>query len=275
MHPLSAGRAPSARLRRALKPPGDLQPADLVLLTGSELGGELAARLRAESERKDAFLAMVAHELRNCMAPLANAVELLVARGEEPALAAPAAATAQRQLDAMNRLVHDLLDVARVLRDQIELAPEPCSLQALVGEVVQTCRPVLEGVGRDLSLFVTDEPLRVVVDRVRFWQMLSNLLDNAAKFTQVHGRITVGASREGDVARISVSDDGAGIAAEELGRMFDLVREDRHTCARAGGGLGIGLALVQRLAALHGGTVEAASAGAGQGATFTIRLPLA
>jgi signal transduction histidine kinase len=232
----------------------------------------VVARLRAESERKNVFMAVLAHELRNCMAPLSTALQILAAT--TPA-SPQALSIAQRQLHAMEQLVGDLLDVARVLSDQIELTLERLSLQELIAEVVQTCRPAIEEKRQGLSIELPDQPVHVNVDRVRFWQVLSNLMTNAAKFGKPAGHITMAVAVRGDEALISVTDEGVGIAAEDLCAIFELFHQEQRSKSMSRQGLGIGLAVVRRLVELHGGTVCATSRGPGTGATFTVCLPLA
>ena len=235
---------------------------------------KLNAELRDEQRHKDDFLAMLAHELRNPLTPLVTGIELLRRqRGDGPA--------AERQLDIMTRqirqltrLVEDLLDVSRVSRGRIELRRHSLQLGDVLGDAIEASRPLIEARGHVLTLDLCSEPLTLNADNVRLTQVFSNLMHNAAKYTDSAGLIEVGASREGDEAVVRLKDNGVGIAAEMLPRIFDLFTQAPVSLARAQGGLGVGLTLVRALVELHGGSVTAESPGLGRGSTFTVRLPL-
>jgi PAS domain S-box-containing protein len=235
--------------------------------------------LKEADRRKDEFLATLAHELRNPLAPIANAVQLLrlaAAPGGEPE-AQSAREIIERQVQQLTHLVDDLLDVSRVSRGKITLRRRTLDLAGVLAQAVETSRPLIEAAGHELvvSVAVAESPLLVDGDPARLTQAIGNLLNNAAKYTEGPGRIMLNATREGGHARIAVHDTGIGIPADMLARVFDLFVQVETGIDRAHGGLGIGLTLVKRLVELHGGTVEARSDGLGRGSAFVIRLPLA
>jgi two-component system CheB/CheR fusion protein len=180
----------------------------------------------------------------------------------------------ERQVEHMVRLVDDLLDVARIMRGRIELRKEPVDLQSIVAGAVETARPVLDAQGQELVVSLPNEPLRLDADPTRVNQVVGNLLNNAAKFSQRSGRVWLTVERQGDEAVIRVRDEGSGIPPELLPHVFDLFVQGDRSLERTQGGLGIGLTVVRRLVQLHGGTVTAYSAGVGLGSEFIIRLPL-
>jgi PAS domain S-box-containing protein len=239
---------------------------------------EEALRQRAEAlteadRQKDAFLAMLSHELRNPIAPIRNAAHILRLRtAENPALRR-AAEIVERQAQHLARMVDDLLDVSRITWGRIELQPEPVSLDALLRQAGDNVRPLVEEREQTLSLSLPSEILWLEADPTRLVQVVTNLLHNAAKYTDPGGRIELSARREGSDAVIRIRDTGAGIAPELLPHVFDPFRQADRTLDRAQGGLGIGLTLVQRLVQLHGGTVTAHSEGPGRGSEFVLRLP--
>ncbi|MFC5479584.1 hybrid sensor histidine kinase/response regulator [Massilia suwonensis] len=224
--------------------------------------------------RKSEFLATLAHELRNPLAPIRNGLELLRMGSAKPELQANVRAMMERQVGHMVHLINDLLDIARVSSGKVVLKREPLDVQAVVASAVETSMPLIEAGGHTLEVDLPQEPLSVEGDAVRLSQVLGNLLANAAKYTPQGGRIAVSARREGMEAVIAVSDTGIGIAAESLPEVFEMFTQVSRSIDRARGGLGIGLALVRHLVQLHGGSVGAASAGINAGSTFTVRLPL-
>ena len=224
--------------------------------------------------RKSEFLATLAHELRNPLAPIRNGLELLRLESTKPELQANVRAMMERQVGHMVHLINDLLDIARVSSGKVVLKVEPLDVQAVVASAVETSLPLIEAGGHTLEVDLPPDTLPVEGDAVRLSQVLGNLLSNAAKYTPQGGRITVSARREGMQAVIAVSDTGIGIAAEALPDVFEMFTQVSRSIDRARGGLGIGLALVRHLVQLHGGSVSAASAGINQGSTFTVRLPL-
>jgi PAS domain S-box-containing protein len=245
---------------------------------------EQAARREADAARKEAvrasrgkdeFLAMLAHELRNPLAVIVNAIALI---DSSPALDADgkrASAMVRRQADHLARLLDDLLDVARITSGRIELERTAVDLRAAVGFAVDTQRPRLDAKEQRLGLALPSAPVTVLGDPVRIQQVLGNLVNNASKYTPAGGSIQVSLELEDGQALLRVRDDGAGIPADKIDSIFELFTQANPTLARTEGGLGIGLTLVKRIVELHGGTVSAASEGPGKGAEFTVRLKLA
>jgi len=223
--------------------------------------------------RKNEFLAMLAHELRNPLAPLSNAVRAIRRRepGDEHTVAV-AADILDRQIRQMSRLVNDLLDASRISRGKIELRRARVALRPIIEEAIETVRPLLARFEHTLTTTLPPEPLYIDGDAGRLSQVIGNLLANAAKFTDKGGRVWLSAEREGDEAVIRVRDDGIGIAPEHLQTLFDMFVQVDTAIERSRDGLGIGLTLVKRLVELHGGTVQVHSAGAGCGSEFTVRL---
>ena len=230
--------------------------------------------LEQADRRKDEFLATLAHELRNPLAPIRNSVHIL-------RLAAPNEGSAylleimERQVGYMVRLVDDLLEVSRITRGKIELRKERVELSVVIQAAVETARPLVESARHELTITLTHEPLYLEADRVRLAQVFANLLNNAAKYTDEGGRIWITTAREDDTAVVTVRDSGVGISAASIPRVFDMFMQGDATRARGGDGLGIGLTLARTLAEMHGGTVEARSEGLGKGSEFVVRLPLA
>jgi signal transduction histidine kinase len=225
--------------------------------------------------RKDEFLAMLAHELRNPLSPILNALEILRLRGDDPAARERALTLARRQARHMARLVDDLLDVSRITRGKIELRKERVELSALVAHAIESSRGLLETRGHELTVSLPEEPIWLEADPARMEQVLANLLNNAAKYTDTGGKVwvTVEPSERGE-AVIRVRDTGAGIPRDMLGKVFDLFSQVDRSLDRSQGGLGIGLTLVRSLVGLHGGSVRALSAGPGQGTELVVRLPV-
>jgi PAS domain S-box-containing protein len=240
-------------------------------------------RLRVATEqlieadrRKDEFIAMLAHELRNPLAPIRNAVHVLrhdaaitLKGSRDLALLS----IADRQVQHLIRLVDDLLEVSRITRGKIELKKQPIELTDVLRHAIETAQPIIEHGGHDLHVALPAEPLMLDADPVRLAQVFTNLLNNAAKYTERGGTIWLSAERRGNTAVITLRDSGVGIPAEMLPHVFDLFTQVDKTLGRAQGGLGIGLALVKRLIELHGGTVEAQSEGPGRGSAFVVQLP--
>jgi PAS domain S-box-containing protein len=243
-----------------------------------QLEQELRQRLAelAEADRqKNEFLAMLAHELRNPMAPMRNALHLMKVPGVDEEMTGQARSMMERQLDQLVRLVDDLLDISRIIRGKIELHKEVLDVAAAVMRAVETAQPVIEAQGHGLSMELPDKPIWVEADLIRLSQVIANLLTNAAKYTDQAGRILLTARAEDGEAVVRVEDTGIGIAQEMLPKIFDLFVQGDRSLARSQGGLGIGLTLVKRLVEMHGGSVSALSAGVGQGSEFVIRLPIA
>jgi signal transduction histidine kinase/CheY-like chemotaxis protein len=227
----------------------------------------------ADGRRKDEFLAMLAHELRNPLAPIVTALGLLRTRDSDAQFVARQRALVERQVGQLSRLVDDLLDVSRVARGKLELRKEPVELASVVSRAVEAAQPLLTRFRHALSVVPPEEPLFLVADPARLSQVISNLLNNAAKYTPPGGRVRLSVEREGDEAVLRVRDTGIGIDAELLPHVFDLFVQGHDAPEHARGGLGIGLSLVRALVQLHGGEVGVTSGGAGAGSEFTIRLP--
>ncbi len=230
--------------------------------------------LRDVNQRKDEFLAMLGHELRNPLAPIRSAVEILRLHAAGYPEMEWAGAVIDRQTRHLARLVDDLLDVSRIVRGQIVLHRQEIDLEEIVRHGVETSRPLIQSRNHRLHIQLPVTPVRLDGDLTRLAQVLANLLNNAAKYTDEGGEIWLEAGVEGGQAVLRVRDTGAGIAATLLPRVFELFAQAERTLDRAQGGLGIGLTLVKLLVEMHGGTVEAKSPGPGQGAEFSVRLPL-
>ncbi len=231
--------------------------------------------LRDADRRKDEYLAMLSHELRNPLAPIRSAVFLLERADPASDGARRAREVIARQVGHLARMVDDLLDVSRLARGRIELRRARLDLGELVRRVGEDHRLVLAERGVQLEVEVPSEPLAVDGDATRLTQLLGNLLQNSGKFTPRGGRVLLSIAAEGDLAALHVRDTGAGIEPGLLGQVFEPFVQEERTLARSTGGLGLGLPLVKGLAELHGGTVEARSEGAGAGTEFVVRLPLA
>ncbi|MBB3177179.1 ATP-binding protein [Variovorax sp. Sphag1AA] len=231
--------------------------------------------LRDADQRKTEFLATLAHELRNPLAPLSTALSLLARKKPSPAEAGKYYELMTRQVDHMVRLVNDLMEVSRITRGKIDLQLGQVLLDSVIDEAVELSRPLFERGGHALVLDLPSEPLVVRGDAVRLTQVFSNLLNNAAKYSPQPGKVSVVARHEAQHAVVRIIDTGTGIAPDMLRSIFDMFVQVSGTAKAAQGGLGIGLTLVKSLVELHGGTVEATSDGPGRGAVFTVRLPLA
>ena len=244
------------------------------------LQSEVAERARAEQalkeadQHKDEFLAMLAHELRNPLAPMLNAVQLMRMKPATDQQLSWSRDVIERQLAHLTRLVDDLLDVARITRGRINLSREPIELGTLVARAVEIVQPLIQERGHQFTTEIPDGTLRVNADPLRLTQALGNVLGNAAKYTERQGNISLSVRRQGTEIDIRVRDNGIGIPAEVLPRIFDLfTRLDRRS-DHPHSGLGIGLALVRRLLQMHDGTISAHSEGTGRGSEFVIRLPM-
>jgi PAS domain S-box-containing protein len=261
----------------------DLQGTPRVMALVADIGDrrqlerELERRVEELAEadrRKDEFLAMLAHELRNPLAAISNAGLVLGERRGEDSRSAELLGVIGRQIRHLSRLVDDLLDVSRFTHGRIVLRKTPVELAPVVEGAVETARPLIEARGHALAVLLPDEPLRLEADATRIEQVVANLLNNAAKFTEPGGRIELSVERQGDEAVLRVRDTGVGIPPDLLPRVFDLFVQGERSLDRAHGGLGIGLTLVRSLVERHGGTVAAASEGPGRGSEITVRLPL-
>jgi PAS domain S-box-containing protein len=231
--------------------------------------------LKQADRRKDEFLATLAHELRNPLAPICNAVELIQFAEGNPSAVEEARTVLKRQLGHLVRLVDDLLEISRITSGKLQLRKERIEFAAAVHSAVEATRPLVAAAGHELTISLPPEPIYLDADSTRLAQILSNLLNNAAKYAEKGGHIWLTAERQGDSVTVSVRDTGIGIAAEHLAHIFEMFSQALPALERSQGGLGIGLALVRGLVELHGGTIEAQSDGPGQGSEFTIRLPVA
>ena len=238
-------------------------------------GAQLNAELREEHRHKDDFLAMLAHELRNPLAPLVTSIDLLRRRGLDAHDSHTQLDVMVRQVNQLTRLVEDLLDVSRVSRGRIDLRRQRLNLGEVLRDAVRSNQALLDARRHTLRVTIADTALMVDADPVRLTQVFANLLHNAAKYTDPGGSIVISVERELDAALIRITDTGVGITPELLPRVFELFTQAPVSLARAQGGLGIGLTLVRNLVELHGGQVSAQSAGAEMGSTFLVRLPLA
>jgi signal transduction histidine kinase/DNA-binding response OmpR family regulator len=233
----------------------------------------LFRKIQDEDHRKNEFLAMLAHELRNPLAPISNAVHILRVSEGDPSKLVWARELISRQLKQLVRLVDDLLDVSRITRGKIELKIESVDVAQVTAAALETSKPNIDAHGHTLSLQLPGEPLHLEGDFARVAQVLSNLVNNAAKYTPKGGRISLSAAREGDQVVFRIRDSGVGIPPEFLASIFDAFTQVDRTLARSHGGLGIGLTLVRRLVEMQNGTVAVRSEGRNRGSEFTVRLP--
>ena len=236
---------------------------------------KLAADLSEADRRKSEFLATLAHELRNPLAPISSGLSLLKLGGDSAAGVAKIREMMERQVGQMVRLIDDLLDVARISGGKIHLKKSRIALHQVMASAIETSRPFIEGGAHQLVVAYPAEPLFLDADATRIAQVFSNLLNNAAKYTPRGGRIGIAARRDGEAVLISVEDNGIGIAPESLSSIFEMFNQVGHNIDRAQGGLGVGLSLVRKLVEMHDGTVMAASAGEGTGSAFIVRMPVA
>lgn len=234
---------------------------------------EIERALREADRRKDEFLVILAHELRNPLAPLRNALAIFRSGKANESMQIQAREMMERQIDQMVRLVDDLMDVSRITRDKIALQKERITLAALLHNAVETARPVVDSFGHYIKLDLPPEPVYIDGDMVRLSQVFSNLLNNAAKYTKRGGQISISAAREGEEVVIHIADNGIGISPELLPRVFDMFLQADSAIERSHGGLGIGLTLVKKLVEMHDGRVEAFSEGENKGSDFVVTLP--
>ena len=240
----------------------------------AEIGRRSEALLQAD-RMKDQFLATLAHELRNPLAPISNALHLLEAAGDKPEVAAHARAMMGRQLKQFVRLVDDLLDVSRITTGKLVLHRETLNLHEVIDNAVEIARPLVESRRHRLTVELPPHPVHLDGDETRLAQVFSNLLNNAAKYTDPEGRIELRAEANTERVEVTVSDDGIGIAPDVLPEVFTMFTQAHTSLDRAQAGLGVGLALSRHLVEMHGGTITAESGGMGRGSRFTVRLPLA
>lgn len=232
------------------------------------------AQLRETDRHKEEFLATLAHELRNPLAPISNSLHILRLSGELSPAMERVREIMEQQIHHLTRLVDDLLDVSRMSLSKIKLRKEQVQLSAIVESAVETSRPLIEAAGHQLAIAISPQPMTLDADPIRITQVMVNLLNNAAKYTEEGGQIWLKVRREGDDSVITVRDNGLGITPDMLPRVFDIFTQVDATLNRAQGGLGVGLALARTLVELHGGRIEAHSDGLGSGSEFMVRLPL-
>jgi PAS domain S-box-containing protein len=234
----------------------------------------LAADLSENDRRKNEFLATLAHELRNPLAPMSNMLEVVKRSNGDDETLKRAYDTIERQLAQMVRLVDDLLDLNRITHDRLELRRSDVELSSVIQQAVEVARPLIDAAGHNLTVDLPEESIHLYADRARLAQVFGNLLNNSSKYTRPNGQISLSAQRNGNDVQVTVKDDGAGIPTDKLDSIFDMFMQVDRTAERSQGGLGIGLTLVKRLAEMHGGSIEARSAGEGQGSEFVVRLPI-
>lgn len=258
----------------------DLTQANTALCDSERREKERATELKKSEEalkeadrRKDEFLAILAHELRNPLAPIRNSLEVMKRVDGNSPLMVQSRGTMERQIGQMVRLIDDLLDVSRISRNKLELRKERVEFASVISHVVETCRPLAERANLRLTVNMPSEPVVLDADPVRLAQVFDNLLTNACKYTESGGQIWVDARTEGSDLVVSVKDTGIGIAAEWLPRVFEMFIQIDRSLERTQGGLGIGLTLVKRLVEMHHGSVTATSPGPGLGSEFIVRLP--
>jgi len=236
---------------------------------------KLASDLSEADRRKNEFLAMLAHELRNPLAPMSNMLEVLKHSGNNGGVVKQAHDTIERQLAQLVRLVDDLLDLNRITYDRLELRRSDVELAMVVQQAVEVARPLIDAAGQKLTIDLPDEAIYLNADRARLAQVFGNLLNNSCKYTRPNGAISLSARRNGNnEVLVSVRDDGAGIPPDKIDSIFDMFMQVDRSSDRSQSGLGIGLTLVKRLVEMHGGSIEARSAGEGKGSEFVVQLPM-
>lgn len=231
--------------------------------------------LREADHRKDKFLATLAHELRNPLAPIRNALQVMQLAGNDPAVLEQSRTMMERQLGQMVRLIDDLLDVSRISTGKLALRKERIELANVINNAVDTARPIIEAAEHELSISLPPHPVYLDADAMRLAQVFSNLLNNAAKYTNRGGKIWLDARCDDGELVVSVRDTGIGIPPEALSSVFEMFTQLHPSLGKEQGGLGIGLMLVKQLLGMHGGSIEAFSEGAGKGAEFIVRMPTA
>ena len=234
---------------------------------------QIAAAMSEADRRKNEFLALLAHELRNPLAPIRSAVQLMQLTND-PEANKTATGIVERQVDQMVRLVDDLLDVSRISRGKIELRKQRIDLTSVVKQAIEDTRPLVKSMGHELTVTLPPEPVYLNADRTRLVQVLGNLLNNACKFTDMGGRISLTVEVVDGEAVITIRDNGIGIAAEQLPSIFEMFVQADTSMERSVSGLGIGLALVKNMLEKHGGTVGVQSHGLGRGSTFVVRMAI-
>ena len=248
--------------------------AELALRESEQRYRVIAAAAKDADRRKDEFLATLAHELRNPLAPIGNALELLKYAGDDRDVQQQVHDTIERQFGQMVRLVDDLLDVGRITRNKLELRAQRVELASVIQQAVETSRLLAQGLGHVMHVNLPPEPIWVHADPVRLAQVFINLLNNSCKFTESGGTISIAAERLGDDVAVSVKDTGIGIARDKIDGIFEMFAQVDQSLERTRGGLGIGLTIVKRLVELHGGQISVRSDGPGRGSEFVVWLPV-
>ncbi len=233
------------------------------------------AALKQADQRKDEFLATLAHELRNPLAPIRNALEIIRLAADDPSTVERARQMMERQTHQLVRLIDDLLDVSRINRDKLTLQCEVLPIREIIESALEATRPLIEKSQLKLKVDIPPEPIRVRADRVRMAQIFSNLLNNSAKYTPPGGTVILKVRQESAQVVVCIQDTGVGIPTEMLPAIFELFTQVDRSLNRSQGGLGIGLSLVKKLVEMHGGTVEAHSEGIDRGTTMLVSLPIA
>jgi len=271
------GKSGKWYLTRMLPYRAPLNQLEGVVLTFVDITDRKRAeqRLRDADRRKDEFLALLAHELRNPLAPIVTGIELLRQSRDNPQLLEQVTATMARQARQLVRLVDDLLELSRVSGGRLRLRKARVLLRDVVRDAVASVRPLMDRQGHELSVTLPDVPIELEADGARLTQVISNLLNNAARYTPDGGRIALEAARDGREAIVTVTDNGVGIPAPMLTRIFEMFYQGDEARQVRGGGLGIGLTLARSLVEMHGGTIAASSVGPNRGSEFKIRLPIA
>ena len=248
--------------------------ADVALRQSEERFRSIAEALKESDRRKDEFLATLAHELRNPLAPLRNGLQILQLAGDQPETIEQMRPMMERQLGQMVRMIDDLLDLSRISRGKVELRKERMQLTTVLQHAIEMARPAINAAGHELVISAPSEAIFVHADATRLTQVFANLLNNAAKFTDRGGRVELVVQRDDNHAVVSVRDNGVGIPADALPRVFDMFSQVDQSLERTRGGLGIGLSLVRGLVEMHGGSVAALSEGHAKGSEFIVRLPV-
>jgi signal transduction histidine kinase/ActR/RegA family two-component response regulator len=261
--------------RKEQTPTEELEQQNREMLVALEALRARQVELQQADERKDEFLAMLAHELRNPLSAIRTALEVLKRKNNATAAEVQnLGSIISRQTEQLASLVNDLLDVSRVTQGKIDLSMEALSLRELIEHALEMSQSLIDQRAHSVTLDLPAEEIFVYADRVRFKQVLGNLLHNAARYTPAHGKIHIAVTRQDDTAVVAITDSGIGIEAEMLPRVFDLFAQAKTGLSRQDAGLGVGLTVVQRMLREHGGEVQVASAGLGLGSTFTIRVPI-
>jgi PAS domain S-box-containing protein len=235
---------------------------------------DLMAELKTADKRKDDFLATLAHEIRGPLAPLRSMLDVLKRVDDDPGIRMQSRATMDRQLSQLERLIDDLLDISRITRDRIELRKDYVELVSIIHQSLEACRQLVESARHEMSVTLPSEPIYLHADPVRLAQVFGNILNNACKYTEPCGHISLTAERLGSDVTVRIKDTGTGIPPDKLGNVFEMFTQMDRSLERTQGGLGIGLTLVKRLVEMHGGSVEALSEGLGKGIEFIVHLPI-